>query len=200
MDRQHRRQAARLGPLHLWLQVFDHPCRPRQCAAAGGGDRGDLVRDAAPNGQPHRAAGPCHGDGRGRRDRDQRLHSVAVHEGPERSQHSRRLPPHGRRCTGVAGGGLRRPCDPVHRLGMGRSGGEPCHSRRYRVGHLGSGARFRGDGPARCPHLVMPARPASDSFLREVAAGLEARFGVHHATLQIETGEAPCAHPCGATG
>ena len=47
-------------------------------------------------------------------------------------------------------------------------------------------------------HLVMPGRPASDSFLREVAASLEARFGVHHATLQIETGEAPCAHPCGA--
>jgi cobalt-zinc-cadmium efflux system protein len=48
-------------------------------------------------------------------------------------------------------------------------------------------------------HLVMPGRPASDSFLREVAAALETRFGVHHATLQIESGEAPCAHPCGAT-
>jgi cobalt-zinc-cadmium efflux system protein len=47
-------------------------------------------------------------------------------------------------------------------------------------------------------HLVMPGRPASDSFLREVAATLETRFGVHHATLQIESGEAPCAHPCGA--
>ncbi|MBA4050833.1 MAG: cation transporter, partial [Erythrobacter sp.] len=47
-------------------------------------------------------------------------------------------------------------------------------------------------------HLVMPARPATDSFLREVAASLEARFGVHHATLQIETGAEPCAHPCGA--
>ena len=47
-------------------------------------------------------------------------------------------------------------------------------------------------------HLVMPGRPATDSFLREVAASLEARFGVHHATLQIETGAEPCAHPCGA--
>ena len=47
-------------------------------------------------------------------------------------------------------------------------------------------------------HLVMPGRPASDSFLREVADGLEHRFGVHHATLQIESGDDPCAHPCGA--
>lgn len=47
-------------------------------------------------------------------------------------------------------------------------------------------------------HLVMPARPASDSFLREVAASLEARFGVTHATLQVESGDDPCAHPCGA--
>lgn len=47
-------------------------------------------------------------------------------------------------------------------------------------------------------HLVMPGRPATDSFLREIAASLEARFGVHHATLQIESGEEPCAHPCGA--
>lgn len=47
-------------------------------------------------------------------------------------------------------------------------------------------------------HLVMPGRPAPDSFLREVADSLEARFGVHHATLQIESGDDPCAHPCGA--
>ncbi len=46
-------------------------------------------------------------------------------------------------------------------------------------------------------HLVMPGRPAADSFLRDVAASLEARFGVGHATLQVESGEAPC-HPCGA--
>lgn len=47
-------------------------------------------------------------------------------------------------------------------------------------------------------HLVMPGRPVTDSFLRDVAASLEARFGVHHATLQIESGDDPCAHPCGA--
>lgn len=46
-------------------------------------------------------------------------------------------------------------------------------------------------------HLVMPGRPAADSFLRDVAASLEAHFGVGHATLQVESGEAPC-HPCGA--
>lgn len=46
-------------------------------------------------------------------------------------------------------------------------------------------------------HLVMPGRPAADSFLRDVASSLEARFGVGHATLQVESGEAPC-HPCGA--
>lgn len=47
-------------------------------------------------------------------------------------------------------------------------------------------------------HLVMPARPATDSFLGAVAASLETRFGVTHATIQIETGDDPCAHPCGA--
>ncbi|MBU7579598.1 MAG: cation transporter [Porphyrobacter sp.] len=47
-------------------------------------------------------------------------------------------------------------------------------------------------------HLVMPGRPASDSFLRDVAASLECAFGVHHATLQIESGDAPCDAPCGA--
>ena len=46
-------------------------------------------------------------------------------------------------------------------------------------------------------HLVMPGRPATDRFLRDVAASLEDRFGVHHATLQIESGDDPCAHPCG---
>lgn len=47
-------------------------------------------------------------------------------------------------------------------------------------------------------HLVMPGRPASGSFLREVAASLEARFGVGHATLQIESGDDPCALGAGA--
>lgn len=47
-------------------------------------------------------------------------------------------------------------------------------------------------------HLVMPGRPAPDRFLREVTAALEARFGVHHATLQVESGDQPCGQPCGA--
>jgi cobalt-zinc-cadmium efflux system protein len=46
-------------------------------------------------------------------------------------------------------------------------------------------------------HLVMPGRPASDTFLREVAGSLEHRFGVGHATLQVESGDEPC-QPCGA--
>jgi cobalt-zinc-cadmium efflux system protein len=46
-------------------------------------------------------------------------------------------------------------------------------------------------------HLVMPGRPAPDSFLRDVAASLEDRFGVGHATLQVESGENPCAKDCG---
>ncbi|HSF12668.1 MAG TPA: cation diffusion facilitator family transporter [Erythrobacter sp.] len=45
-------------------------------------------------------------------------------------------------------------------------------------------------------HLVMPGRPASDSFLRDLAASLEARFGVGHSTLQVESGENPCGHGC----
>lgn len=47
-------------------------------------------------------------------------------------------------------------------------------------------------------HLVMPGRPASSSFLRDVARGLEHRFGVGHATLQVESGDEPCGVPCGA--
>ncbi len=47
-------------------------------------------------------------------------------------------------------------------------------------------------------HLVMPQRPASDTFLHDVAASLRTRFGVNHATIQIEQGEAPCAPSCGA--
>jgi cobalt-zinc-cadmium efflux system protein len=46
-------------------------------------------------------------------------------------------------------------------------------------------------------HLVMPGRPAPDSFLREVATSLEHRFGVGHATIQVESGEEPCGQPCG---
>jgi cobalt-zinc-cadmium efflux system protein len=45
-------------------------------------------------------------------------------------------------------------------------------------------------------HLVMPDRPASDRFLHDVAASLRQRFGVDHATLQIESGENPCGARC----
>ena len=45
-------------------------------------------------------------------------------------------------------------------------------------------------------HLVMPGKPASDSFLRDIAASLETRFGVGHSTLQVESGENPCGQGC----
>jgi len=45
-------------------------------------------------------------------------------------------------------------------------------------------------------HLVMPGRPASDGFLRDVAASLETRFGVGHSTIQVESGENPCGQGC----
>ncbi len=50
-------------------------------------------------------------------------------------------------------------------------------------------------------HLVMAPMPDSDRFLNEVAAELKERFGIHHATIQLERGEAgvtcpqhQCAH------
>ncbi|GAB4483146.1 MAG: cation diffusion facilitator family transporter [Erythrobacter tepidarius] len=49
-------------------------------------------------------------------------------------------------------------------------------------------------------HLVMPQRPASDAFMHEIAASLRTRFGVNHATLQIESGETACQPSCGALG
>jgi cobalt-zinc-cadmium efflux system protein len=49
-------------------------------------------------------------------------------------------------------------------------------------------------------HLVMPGHPASDAFLHDVAASLRVRFGVGHATIQIESGETECAPSCGASG
>jgi cobalt-zinc-cadmium efflux system protein len=45
-------------------------------------------------------------------------------------------------------------------------------------------------------HLVMPGRPAPDGLLRDMAASLEARFGVGHATIQVESGEKPCGQGC----
>jgi cobalt-zinc-cadmium efflux system protein len=44
-------------------------------------------------------------------------------------------------------------------------------------------------------HLVMPYRPANDGFLHGVANHLQHRFGIGHATIQIECGDAE--HPCG---
>lgn len=45
-------------------------------------------------------------------------------------------------------------------------------------------------------HLVMPERPASDTFLHDAAASLRARFGVGHVTIQIESGETACELGC----
>ena len=45
-------------------------------------------------------------------------------------------------------------------------------------------------------HLVMPGKPAPDSFLRDIADSLQARFGVGHSTLQVESGENPCSGGC----
>lgn len=38
-------------------------------------------------------------------------------------------------------------------------------------------------------HLVMPGAPCPDSFLHDIAHSLEDRFGIGHATIQIERGD-----------
>jgi cobalt-zinc-cadmium efflux system protein len=43
-------------------------------------------------------------------------------------------------------------------------------------------------------HLVRPGARLEDAFLTETQAGLRARFGISHATLQLEQGDP--AHPC----
>ena len=43
-------------------------------------------------------------------------------------------------------------------------------------------------------HLVMPDGHPSDRFIAEVANELRQRFGVGHATIQVETGDE--LHPC----
>ncbi|QUL36656.1 cation diffusion facilitator family transporter [Erythrobacter sp. JK5] len=45
-------------------------------------------------------------------------------------------------------------------------------------------------------HLVMPGEPCSDAFLREISDSLRSRFGINHATIQIERGTEN--DPCGA--
>jgi len=43
-------------------------------------------------------------------------------------------------------------------------------------------------------HLIMPAGHPGDACLADVAASLQRRFGIEHATIQVETGDP--AHPC----
>ncbi|MBI2315667.1 MAG: cation transporter [Betaproteobacteria bacterium] len=43
-------------------------------------------------------------------------------------------------------------------------------------------------------HLVMPGAQVGDQFYEQVAHELEHRFGIHHATLQVERGDA--GNPC----
>jgi cobalt-zinc-cadmium efflux system protein len=43
-------------------------------------------------------------------------------------------------------------------------------------------------------HLIMPAGHPGDACLADVAASLQKRFGIEHATIQVETGDP--AHPC----
>ncbi|MFU7528813.1 cation diffusion facilitator family transporter [Qipengyuania sp. ASV99] len=45
-------------------------------------------------------------------------------------------------------------------------------------------------------HLEMPGAPDTDAFLRDLADGLLARFGIGHATIQIERGTDPCKAGC----
>jgi cobalt-zinc-cadmium efflux system protein len=43
-------------------------------------------------------------------------------------------------------------------------------------------------------HLLMPNGHPGDLFLHDVSDGLEQKFHIHHATLQVEIGN--CAVPC----
>jgi cobalt-zinc-cadmium efflux system protein len=45
-------------------------------------------------------------------------------------------------------------------------------------------------------HLVIPEGGGGDDFLHRLSGELERRFGIGHATIQIERGDAD--HPCGA--
>ena len=42
-------------------------------------------------------------------------------------------------------------------------------------------------------HLVMPGGQPGDAFLRELAHELEAKFGIHHATVQVEMTSVDCS-------
>ncbi len=53
--------------------------------------------------------------------------------------------------------------------------------------------------PVLTAHLLMPTGHPGDAFLREAQDMLHRRFHIGHATLQVETGEAPCVlEPAGA--
>jgi cobalt-zinc-cadmium efflux system protein len=45
-------------------------------------------------------------------------------------------------------------------------------------------------------HLVMPGGWPGDSEIARIVAELETRFSIHHATVQVETGEAGCGVGC----
>jgi cobalt-zinc-cadmium efflux system protein len=42
-------------------------------------------------------------------------------------------------------------------------------------------------------HLVRPGAAVDDALLAQVCGELKSRFAIHHATLQVEDGSAPCA-------
>jgi cobalt-zinc-cadmium efflux system protein len=46
-------------------------------------------------------------------------------------------------------------------------------------------------------HLVIPGSTSGDSYLRHIASQLETRFGIHHATIQIEQTRDACSLPDG---
>lgn len=53
-------------------------------------------------------------------------------------------------------------------------------------------------GVAMTAHLVMPDATPDDAFLDRLAADLAARFGIAHATIQVERGDGPrCRLACG---
>ena len=53
--------------------------------------------------------------------------------------------------------------------------------------------------PVLTAHLVMPAGQPGDAFLRDARALLHDRFGIGHATLQVETGAGDCSLEGAAT-
>jgi cobalt-zinc-cadmium efflux system protein len=52
-----------------------------------------------------------------------------------------------------------------------------------------------GGGVAMTAHVVRPRRDDGDAFIRDAAEALKARFGINHATLQLESGDGACPGP-----